>query len=208
VADIRYTTNVIDDFARTEEYPPGILPPWVHAPQWDLPGELDGQLKSPSFDPNNQAMSIWTGGVMTGPKAEVWGLSHQNADLHDGFYMGLLRESDGAGYYARWANNVGDDPVSITRLDGGGGGTLLNSTGNYLLGLGKTALMQIDGSTISVYVSTDGGANWTLLVDASDSTYRENLCGGLGMQGGAPRWISFGAGPFVRKSQIYRLIRN
>lgn len=214
MADIRYVTTVIDDLARADElYPPGILPPWYHTPAWDLPVELDGGLlDSPSFDPNNQAMSSWRGGEMRGDRQEGWAQAVADAPLHDAWYWGLL-DADGNGYYVRNPHNVLDEPWILIRLDGGGtSGTTLDDSGGIdflLTGFAPDiAIIQIDGSTVQAGYSQDGGANWTILVSATDTTYREGLYISFGMQGGGPNWESIGGGPFIRRSQIYRRLRN
>lgn len=205
MADIRYSTQIIDDFNRADEpYPPGILPPWYHTLGWDLPVHLDGTtIGSPDNDPNNQAMSSWQATWLRGD-CETWGISFANANLFDGFHWGLIR-ADGAGYYIRNANSVGAQRWQIIRLDGPNNGTQLSqSAADLLLAGGTYGLIQLQGTTVATYWSGDAGANWTLMTSAVDNTYRDFLYPAFGAQGGAPGWTAVGAGPIIRKSQIYR----
>lgn len=212
MADIRYTTVIIDSFNRADEpYPPGLLPPWEWTPVWDLPCFLENNgIGSPSFNPNDQAMSSWRGMPMGGD-CEAWGIASGDAPLHDAYYYGLFR-ADGSGYYVRDAHNVLDQPWQLIRRDPGGGGSLLDqSAGDFLLtGYAPDyAIIQTVGSLVQAGYSQDAGANWTIMVSANDTTYRDDLYMSFGGQGGGPGWDAVGGGPFIRRrSQIFRHVYN
>lgn len=201
MADIRYATLILDDFNRANENP--VAYPWIHSTNWDLAMELNNNfIRSPSNDPNNQAFSYWSGEPFSGD-IESWGECVGNANLHDSFYFGLVTADPQNGYTCRMANTPGDDFWVLRRMDNGVSSILATGTVEGLPAQPNLCLMQISGSVISCYVSTDAGANWTLKVSASDSTYRTDLFAGFGGQG-APGWDNIGGGPPDELPQIYR----
>lgn len=200
MADIRYSTNVVDAFDRPPENP--IQPPWLKPSNWDVAMRLEGSgfIHSTTANPSDQAFCYYDAESMNGD-CEVWATATPDAPLHAAYYMGLVTDDSQGGYYLRNPHNVVNEPWEIWKL---GVGMIASSDPSSFLIADQKVLMQISGSTISCYYSNDDGANWTLMISVNDTTYRQGLHLGLGAQDAGPGWDDVGGGPFDDISQIYR----
>lgn len=110
-------------------------------------------------------------------------------------YEALVTESSGPGY--SWL---------LRRQNAGGGFTDLATVNSATSLVGNLLLLRINGSAVEMWVSTDFGANWTLMLTANDTTYRGPFYVVAGATGGTAWWDYIGGG-LRSLRQIYRVIK-
>lgn len=202
MADIR-TTPELDDFDRDED-PLSGGGNWAKVDTGVWPADMaatsagDGAVGA---DPPD-AFYYWTPGSHTGDM-EVWATSSFGADLTEAWRLGLFKDVgihgsvvDGYGILVTSDGGVAD--WSLRRYSNGGFTQIAGVLGGqHLSGGGDLALLRINGNEVEVFYSLDDGANWTMIMSATDTTYRTGLYLSLGIStddGGNPGWINFGGG--------------
>jgi hypothetical protein len=207
MADIRYTTAVLDNFNRPNEDP--VLPPWKTDVGQTM--KIQGnQFWGKSF-PTQANIAYWSTESFDGDM-ECWGkIGFPGPPIGSGWRLGLcVAGPDFMGYEVLMHNGVGPDGWTIRRYNPGAGSfTNLASALTSLPSTNHLVLMQLVGTAINCYVSTDNGANWTLKVSANENTYRTNLYGFLGTTGTEISWNDFGGGiprELRHRPQMYRWI--
>jgi hypothetical protein len=204
--DIRYTTSFIDTFSRANENP--IQPPWLRNWSGGIDCSLDsGSIGSPNPDPGSSAQSFHSQVEMDGNEGpiEAWGVAVGDAPLAASFRMGIADDAVGMnGYILRCSNPVGNDSWIIRKYSGGTFSNLATNPDTQLPTSGDLVLMQIDGSDINCYFSTDNGTTWSLIVSGTDTSFRSGLYPHFGANGGEPAWTAVGAGDRDFPPQIYR----
>jgi hypothetical protein len=206
MADIRYTTAILDDFNRADEDP--IAAPWTR--NWAgvniQSAELrNNQCGSSNGNPAVSAQSYLSTESFTGSEIECWASAVGDAAQAESFRMGLCDGAVGMnGYILRCENPVGSNKWAIRKYTNGSATELISVNGD-LPGSNQLVLMQLTPAGVFCYISFDTGANWTLRVSHSDTTYRSGLFPHLGANGGGPAWDYVGAGvPITFIPQFYR----
>jgi hypothetical protein len=197
MADIRQTTVILDDFNRAAEDP--ILPPWYQATTsfGSNPCRLSGNAIGGRVFPPTSSVSYWATESYNGDDAEVWATAMGSAPQAEGWRMGLMHDMGGAsidGYQCLMHNGVGPDTWFIRKMTNATFYTMASVVHALPIGGVEMCLMRCKGTQVEVWSSVDAGANWTLIVSATDSTYRTDLYAALGSTGKACGWDNFGAG--------------
>ena len=210
MADIRQSTTVLDDFNRADETPLSGGGNWLEG--WGGPLGIDNFTVSRTeviaFS------SYWVPLEMDGDDAEAWATALGGNASSNTWRLGIMRDNGGAtftdGYFFSMPITSGGGQTRLERIDNTVATILDSNTANPPTGGGWIGLIRRNGNDVEGWASTDAGANWTLYVSATDTTYTTGFHGLLALQGDEVEWDDFGAGPTVtrRLPQIYRIIRG
>lgn len=196
MADIRQTPE-LDDLLRADETP------LSDGGKWDKAMSTSSGLLL-----NNNTIKPWGPGDATyfyddGPyngNCEVWGETWDAADETEAWRIGLMTEPDPAGttvdgYLVLWIVGIGGAGPILRKYTNNSFTEV--ATGTSTGANGGLFLTRILGDDIQLWQSLDGGANWTMNLSYTDTTYRTALYPCLGISsddGTGPGWISFGGG--------------
>ena len=197
MADIRQTTVILDDFNRADESI--IQSPWqlAYTSFGASPAQLFTNALRGRVFPPTASVSYWSTESYNGDGAEVWATAVGSAPQAEGWRMGLMSDVGGTsidGYQCLMHNGIGPDTWGIRKYTNATFFTLASVQHALPIGQVEICLMRCKGAQVEVWSSVDAGANWTLIVSATDSTYRTNLYAVLGTTGKATGWDNFGAG--------------
>lgn len=207
MADIRQNTKVRDDFNRANENP--VQAPWAQANSgvWG-PMSIAGNRLIGTQTPPTASGAYWSTEAWTGDKAEVWATAAGAVGNNEDWRLGLMR-NDGVGvrdgYTFHYGQSAGNNFWQIRRYDDGSLTSIaFDNTPTEVLSEGHMALVRRNGNDIEGWHSTDSGANWTLILAATDTAYTTDLYAMLGAGGNVMGWDDFGGGPLTFIPQIYR----
>ena len=213
MADIR-RTGVIDNFERAV-YEVTVLPPWFVMDGHFSP-EIGGGPGAGGMSPVSifsvTSSAYLDAPVFYGPRVEVWAIQGEGPDLTEDMHMGLLeipfRTTLRKGYAIGSSVFIGGSGTFLDRWDDGVVTTLASVGGAqpagsiWLLRIGAGAA----GDKVQCWFSYDNGANWTMLIEVTDTTYRAFFYAWLRMgsdDGAGPSWGPIGGGQ-LNRSQEYR----
>ena len=208
MADIRQSVTIKDDFNRANADPVGA--PWATANSggWAQMAISSNQLIGTQTPPTSSG-SYWTTRSWDYDQAEVWATAVGTVGNNEDWRLGLMRD-DGVGvrdgYTLHYGLSAGNDFWQFRRYDDGSfTGIALDDNPSVTLGSGSLALVRRNGANVEGWVSTDGGANWTnVLTATNDTTYTTGLYAMLGAGGNVMGWDDFGGGPLITPQQHYR----
>lgn len=205
MADVRYTTAIIDDFNRPDENP--IQLPWKR----DWASRIDMELNnnavgSPNPSPSSGASAYWSTQNFSGDDIEAWSTTAGNANIQDSFQIGLWTSGTPSGYELHIPNPVGADTWQLWRYVAG----VTNQLASVLHAapaVGTMVRINTNATHLQAWESLDAGANWTLIVQVATTQFRSNLYIMLGARGGGPGWDNVGGGvPTTFMGQYYRRV--
>lgn len=219
MADIRFTTTILDDFNRADETPLYGGGNWGYA-DTGIWGET--RLHNNHMTTYNNGfqvdISMWL------PQSfhedmEVWGQATAGAAGAGGtgWRLGFLRDrghNSVDGYQAFFYNGIPNQWV--LRRYSNGGYTVIASAGASGLGHGLWTLMQWVGNTITVYRG-DSLTSWVPVITKVDATYSNNDGSDWYLNMGVDDvtnvgtvWDNFGGGiqQLENRTQYYRWLRG
>jgi hypothetical protein len=209
MADIRQSTTAKDDFNRADEDPLSGGGNWA---------QTDSGVFTPMVIKSNAAthqsggpssMSHWTPTTYDGDAAEAWGARTGGGAGGIAWGIGLARDVGGSNAMDGYRFRDEDGSTSLKRFLNGSDSTVLD-TGTGTSGAdGDLLLIRRNGNDVEGWFSSDDGANWTLKVSATDTTYTTGFYLALSIRDNSASqllgWDYFGGGPakpFI--PQIYR----
>lgn len=214
MAEIRQSTAILDDFNYTES-PLSNGGKWANPDTAWTPLQANGTVAKQTSSPYSN--SYWTPEQFAGDDAEIWALTFGgNSPAHAwGFHLYTIGSVGGSGasdgYFWRMEITTGGGTCYLYRLDNNAGTVLDTETNNPPTGGGWLGLIRRNGNDIEGWASTDGGANWTLYVSATDTTYTGPYYVGLSCAGDLLGFDYMGAGPaperlvqFIRRPWRYQ----
>lgn len=206
MADIRRTSS-IDTFDRVVPESP-VLPPW-----FVVEGAQSPTIGNGVFSPND-VFSVTSHAylgdrVFYGPEVELWAQRGEGADQTEESGMALFQTpfslATRSGYSIRSGDAIGGSYTSLSRYDNGIETTGIDSVTDQIAG-GSIIMLRLNGDRVEGWYSTDGGANWSLLLEGTDTTYRAFFYAYLRIDSddaAGPTWIDLGGGTLNRQ-QEYR----
>lgn len=225
MADIRGTTDFLDDFERPPETPLSGGGNWAAAFP-GITGELrlttadpDGPVydgsasNNPSSGPTALDYSYWTAETFDGNDIEIWGYpegGEAGAALTGwrlGFFVASTVPGSGfSGYLFLRATALGDFMI-IRKYSGGGFTDIGTNTGHE--GYKPLLLWRRIGTSLEAWHCTteDGSGTWTLIASASDGDYTGPWKLVIGIEDGSGAgtgWGAIGGPPIDDFPQIYR----
>lgn len=215
MADIRQNPGFLDDFDRADENPLSGGGNWAQTASgfWS---ELELENNQATLQgANTLSSSYWTPTSYSGDDCEVWGIAAGGGASGMAFRLGLYKDVGvGAnldGYRYGFDIGASGGRHVIRELLNGAGSNLAVSAdaGGTPTGNPGHLLFRRNGNDLEGWWSSDAGANWTLMVSATDTTYTTNLFLSLDLadNGGlqSVEWTAFGGGPAEEFfPQIYR----
>lgn len=220
MADIR-TTGLLDDFQRPDENP--------------LSGGGNWSQTDPTFSGNMQLVSHGATHQSGGPsgdsywttlftqfgsdEVEVWGYPRGGGAGAAGvaWALDLWQQPGGSGvvdgYRFRNESSGGGAQFRLYRITNTATATTIGGSGGFATGNPSTMVMLLrrNGGNVEGWYSANAGANWTLVVSTTDSTYTGSFYIGCGIRdnsaGQILDWAGIGGGSgSVNRPQIYRYL--
>ncbi len=222
MADIRGTA-LLDDFNRADEDPLSGGGNWLQtdtafvgplilrgmAATHRSPGVSGDSFWTPqTFDPAVGQVEVWgcPGGGGAGAAGVAWALD---------FWQDAGGSGQVDGYRFRNESSGGGAGFVIYKVTNTNNVAAVSGDPGFVTGAGDATpmLMRRNGNDIEGWYSTDSGANWTMVVSMTDTSYMGpyNLACGIRDNSGGQvlDWDCFGGGiPMERKTQIYRWVSN
>jgi hypothetical protein len=212
MADIRQT-GILDDFVRPPEDPLSGGGNWTQTDATFLPPlSLESSGYVTHEDPGVSGDSKWVAQTFdpADGNVEVWGCAIGGGTGAAGIAWSLdLWQGPGAtGYRLRQEYSlVGGAAIQLYVMASGGqiGGAGVGGGS----GSGEMLLFRRNGTNLEAWTSFDDGANWTLMLDVTETTFPGPYNLGLGIRdnsgGQALAWGCFGGG--VQGTHHTRIIR-
>lgn len=216
MADIRQTTDPLDDFNRPAENPLSHGGDWSTpvAPSsptvWDsmLLKDIGSGVRVATQQATKQfGFAYWNKFTMSNDDQEVWARARGGNASGTGWRLGLLKDVSGAsnivdGYLLRFDIGTGGGSCQIRRYTNGGFTTIVSSSASPPTGNPGYLLLRRSGTHVQFWANTVAGdpSNWTLYLDVVDTTYMTGLYGAIGTADNSRSQICsfgpvFGAGP-------------
>lgn len=217
MTDIR-TTAILSTFAGGDETPlreGGNWGPAYTSPQDEL-NLISHAAVGGSVVGYKYWTSAWQPNTFSGD-VQVWALLDKHADALDYYVQALWSNTGGnpnliTGYQFEIEQGSPSNAIRLYRDDPGSSTLLYSASPGPIPVLGDYVLLQTIGTEVEVWYSHDNGANWTLLANATDTTYRTDFKLVIGTFSGldAPGWSNFGGGSPSTSlyPQIYRRVYN
>ena len=200
MADIR-TTALLDSFEYSEN-PMSNGGKWEKG--WNGWANMDTNGAEAGMASAGSSVFFWTPETFSGDM-EVWGQSAGVADLSEGWRLAMLSGPGASvstitGYILLVNNAIGGLATwAIRKYPGGGTGfsNIGGASGQPRIDTGSYALFRRNGDDLEAYISTDGGANWTLIASVTDTDFTTDLNIGIGLDsddGTGEAWAGVGGG--------------
>lgn len=219
MTDIRFSSQ-IDDFNRADETP--LASPWAQTDSGYLPSLI---LKSNAVTHAGGQVSgdsYWTTNSFDDSVIEVWAIPTGGGGGAAGIAWAIdFWQNPGGssgqndGYRFRNEHSIGN-AQNLYRITNGAGPAIAGPASGFTSASGDIMLLRYTKATalFECFLSTDNGANWTLQMSVSDSTYTPPFYVGLGIVdnsgGQILAWTAVGAGTRTirKRAQIYRWVSN
>jgi YD repeat-containing protein len=196
----------LDSFDRPNESPIGSSNGWwgqADTQAWPIPARLVNNQFAPGPGANTTSVAYWVAQMFSG-NMEVWASARNVADESEGWRIGMLKdvgESSKADGYLLFINNaVGTGGQGFWEVrkytDGQLVGQLRPPQQNLGLPTNQVVLLRRVGDSLQAWQSPDG-ANWTLKMTVTDTTYTTDLHPALAIDsddGTGPQWDDVGGG--------------
>ena len=200
--DIR-RAGLVDDFERPDENPAAF--PWTHG--GFNPGNM--RIESGVFKPDNTDCTWYYDDPtkVFNADCEIWGMTHDVADLTEAWRIGLLDDS-GNGYLVVVIAGIGTGNWQLREYTGGTFVQIDLQSEQFIPHAGNMIMMRIVDDHVETWYGLEPTFDsWTKVNDVVDTTWRNNLRPWLGASsddGTGPNWEEFGAGQLRKLPQIYR----
>lgn len=220
--DIR-STKILDDCQRADESPLSNGGRWrpVSGGQanWNAyePGLMLHSHAIHHFDPTSSpsatSVSYWAKDVFRN-RVECWGIAGAGFDLSEGWRLflnlkGVETYPTMTGYELMLNAAVGPDYWQISKFSPGKSQLAITAVSTPMLGTNEICLFRYEDGELSAWRDNNtGGASWTNVLNASDSSFPYGYIGlGIDQDDNNPSWKGFGGGRIYR-TQIYRRLTN
>lgn len=218
MADIRQSTDFLDDFQRANENPLSHGGDWgkTDSGPWPTAMVLETLHATHASGIGTGNMS-WIPLSLDGDDAEAWGIATGGNASGIAWGIGLFSSIGGTnqaeGYRFREEVGSGGGATRLYRYLNGSPTTIASSGSSPPTGDPGLLLIRRNGNDVEGWHSGDSGANWTLYVSATDTTYTTGLHPSIGVTDNSASqilgWSAFGGGPGPpNRPQIYRWITN
>ncbi len=173
---------------------------------------MSSQFWPESGTSDKTSVAFWTPQAFTGAM-EVSAKAAGSPDVSEGWRIGFLKDVGGSnqvdGYLLMINNGIGSGGNWQVRRYANGSSQTIFSQNNLGLPGNKLVLFRRVGGTLEAWESGDNGANWTLKLSVSDSTYTTDLRLALAIDsddGTGPTWDDFGGGGDVAQTSADQTI--